>query len=90
MRSDEIREPLVRKRERYRDAVRQNPTPAFGQMPKRQQQTVVDPLMVSDGKGDGERVGAPSPAVEELQSELWPRGHAHDKTVIKHRQPRWL
>jgi hypothetical protein len=66
MRSDEIGEPLVREREGYGDAVRQNPTPAFGQMPKRQQQPVSDPLMVSDRKGDGERVGAPSPAIEEL------------------------
>ena len=86
MRADEIREPLVRKRERYGDAVRQNPTPAFGQMPKRQQQPVIDPLMVSDRKGDGERVGAPSPPVEELQSKLRPRGHAHHKAMIKHGQ----
>ena len=76
VRSDEIREPLVRQRERYGDAVRQNPAPAFGQMPKRQQQPVIDPLMVGDGKGDCECVGAPGPAVEELQSELWPGVHA--------------
>ncbi len=90
MRSDEIREPLMRKRERYGDAVGQNPTPAFGQMPKRQQQPVIDPLMVRDRQGDGERVGAPSPAVEELESELGPWGHAHHKAVIKHGQPRRL
>ncbi len=46
--ADEIRKPLVRKGERDGDSVRQNPTPAFGQMPKRQQQPVIDPLMVSD------------------------------------------
>ena len=90
MRADEIREPLVRKRERYGDAVRQNPTPALGQMPKRQQQPVIDALMVSDRKGDGERVGAPSSAVEELQSKLRPWGHPHHKAMIKHGQPRGL
>jgi hypothetical protein len=90
MRPDEIREPLVRKRERYGDAVRQNPPPAFGQMPKRQQQPVIDALMMSDGKGDGERVGAPSPAVEQLQPELRPRVHPHHEAVIKYGQPRRL
>lgn len=83
MRADEIREPLVRKRQRYGDAVRQNSTPAFGQMPEREQQPVVDPLMVSDRKGDGERVGAPSAPVEELQSKLRPRVHPHHKAMIK-------
>ena len=90
MRSDEIRQPLVREWERYGDAVRQNPTPAFGQMPQRQQQPVIDPLMMSNGKGDGERVSAPRPAVEELQSKLRPGGHAHHKAVIEHSQPRGL
>ncbi len=90
MRPDEIREPLVRKRERYGDAVRPHPTPALGQMPERQQQPVIHPLMMSDGKGDGERVGAPSAAVEELQSKLRPRGHPHHKAMIKHGQPRGL
>jgi hypothetical protein len=66
MRPDEIREPLVRKRERYGDALWENSTPTFGQMPQRQQQPVIDPLMVSDRKRDGERVSAPSPAVEQL------------------------
>jgi hypothetical protein len=86
MRADEIREPLVGKGERYGDAVRQNPTPAFGQMPERQKQPVIDALMMSDREGDGERVGAPSPSVEELQSKLRPRGHPHHKTMIKHGQ----
>ena len=86
MRADEIREPLVRKRERYGDAVRQNSTPALGQMPERQQQPVIDPLMVSDRKGDRERVGAPSPPVEELQSKLRPRGHPHHEAVIEYGQ----
>jgi hypothetical protein len=90
MRPDEICEPLVRKRERYGDAVRQNPPPAFGQMPKREQQPVIDPLMVSDGEGDGECVGAPSPAVEQLQPELRPRVHPHHKAVIEHGQSRGL
>ena len=90
MRADEIREPLMRKRKRYGDPVRQNPTPAFGQMPKRQQQPVIDALMVSDRKGDGERVGAPSPPVEELQSKLRPWVHPHHKAVIKDGQPRRL
>ena len=84
MRPDEIREALVRKRERYGDAVRQNSTPAFGQMPQRQQQPVIDPLMVRDGQGDGQRVSAPSPAVEEFQPELRPGVHAHHKAVIEH------
>ena len=86
MRADEIREPLVRKRERYGDAVRQNSTPAFGQMPQRQQQPVIDPLMMRDGKGDSERVGAPRPPVEEFKTELRPRVHPHHKTMVKHRQ----
>src|SRR6202012_3707104 len=90
MRADEIREPLVRKRERYSDAVRQNPTPAFGQMPKRQQQPVIDPLVMSDGKGDGERMRAPSPAVEQLQPELRPCVHPHHQAVVEHGQPRRL
>ncbi len=46
--------------------------------------------MVSDGKGDGERVGAPSPAVEELQPKLRPGGHPHHKAMIQHGQPRRL
>jgi hypothetical protein len=90
MRADEIREPLVRKRQRYGDAVRQNSTPAFGQMPEREQQPIIDPLMVSDGKGDGERVGAPSPSVEELQAKLRPRVHPNHKAMIKHGQARGL
>jgi hypothetical protein len=86
MRADEIREPLVRKRKRDGDAIRQNPPPAFGQMPKRQQQPVIDSLMVSDRQGDGERVGAPSPAVKQFQSKLRPRVHPHHKAMIKHGQ----
>jgi hypothetical protein len=90
MRSDEIREPLVRKRERYCDAVRQDSAPPFGQVPQRQQQPVIDPLMMSDGQGDGERVSAPRPAVEKFQPELRPGGHAHHQAVIEHSQPRGL
>ncbi len=90
MRSNEVRETLMRKGERDGDSVRQNPTPAFGEVPQRQQQPVIDPLMMSDRKGDSERVGATCPAVEELQSKLWPRGHPHHKAMIEHRQPRGL
>ena len=86
MRADEIREPLVRQRERYGDAVRQDPTPPLGQVPERQKQPVIDALMVSDRQGHGERVGAPSPPVEELQSELRPRGHPHHEAMIEHGQ----
>ena len=35
-------------------------------------------------------MGAPCPAVEELQTELGPRGHAHHQVVVEHRQPRPL
>ncbi len=68
MSADEIRQPLVRERQRHGDALGQNPPPAFRQVPEREQQPIVDPLMVSDRQRDGERVSAARAAVEELQT----------------------
>jgi hypothetical protein len=59
-------------------------------MPKRQEQAVIDPLMVSDRERHGKRVGASSSTVEELQPELRPGSQSHYKAMVKHRQPRGL
>ena len=90
MSADEIRQPLMRERQRHGDALRQNPPPALGQVPEREQQPIIDSLMVSDRKRDRERVSAARPSVEELQPQLWPWGHPYNQVIIQHGQPRRL
>jgi len=90
MRADEIRKPLMRERQWHGDSIGQNASPAFGQVPERQQQPIIDPLMMSDRERNRERVSAARPSIEELQSKLRPWGHPHDQVMIEHGQPRWL
>ena len=87
MSADEVRQPLMRERQRHGDALGQNPSPALGQVPEREQQPIIDSLMVSDRKRDRERVSAARPSVEELQPELWPWGHPYDQPMIEYGQP---
>jgi len=58
MSAHEIRQPLMRERQRHRDAVGQNSSPSFGQVPQREQQPIIDSLVVSYGKRDRERVSS--------------------------------
>ena len=87
MSADEIRQPLMRERQRHGDALGQNPSPALGQVPEREQQPIIDSLMVSDRKRDRERVSPARPSVEKLQPELWPWGHPYDQVMIEYGQP---
>ena len=48
MRADEISQPLVSPRQRHGDPLGQDAPPALGQVPEREQQPIVDSLMVSD------------------------------------------
>ena len=86
MSADEIRQTLMRERQRHGDALGQDPPPALGQVPEREQQPIIDSLMVSDRKRDRERVSTASPSVEELQPELWPWGHPYDEVMIEYSQ----
>lgn len=86
MGADEIRQPLMRERQRHGDALGQNPSPALGQVPEREQQPIIDSLMVSDRERDRERVSAACPSVEELQAELWPWDHPYDQVIIEYGQ----
>jgi hypothetical protein len=88
MRANEICQPLMRERQRHGDALGQNSSPALGQVPEREQQPIIDSLMVSDRKGNRERVCTARSAIEELQPELRPRGHPHNQVMIEHGQPR--
>jgi hypothetical protein len=90
MSADEIRQPLMGERQRDGDALRQNPPPPFRQVPEREQQPIVDSLMVSDRERDGERVSATRAAVEEFQSQLGPWIHPHDQVVVEYGQSCWL
>ena len=58
MRTNQIRQPLMRERQRHGDALGQNASPALGQVPQRQQQPIIDSLVVSYGKRDRERVSS--------------------------------
>ena len=64
MSADEIRQPLMRERQWHGDALGQNSSPALGQVPEREQQPIIDSLMVSDRKRDGERVSAARPRLK--------------------------
>jgi hypothetical protein len=88
MRTDEIRQPLVRERQRHGDALGQNSSPALRQVPEREQQSIVDSLMVGDRERHRERVRAARPAIEELQPELRPWVHPHDQAMIEYGEPR--
>ncbi len=74
-------------RERDDHAVRVHPAPALGQVPEHQQQPVVDALVVGDRERDGEVVGAPRAAVEQLDAELRPRDDPLHEPVVEHREP---
>jgi hypothetical protein len=90
MRADEIRQALMRQWQRHSDALGQNSSPALRQVPEREQQSIVDSLMVGDRQRHRERVRAARPAIEELQPELRPWVHPHDQVMIEHGEPRWF
>ena len=64
MSADEIRQPLMRERQRHGDALGQNSSPALRQVPEREQQPIIDSLMVSDRQRDRERVSAARPRLK--------------------------
>jgi hypothetical protein len=90
MRANKVRQPLMRQRQRHGDALRQDASPALGQMPEREQQPIIDPLMVGDRQRDRERVSPARSAVEELEPELWPRRHPDHQVMVQHGQPGWF
>ena len=59
-------------RQRQDDPVRRHLAPALGEVPEREQQPVLDALVVGDRERDREVVRAPRAAVEELDAELRP------------------
>ena len=74
--ADEVGQSLVTERQRDDDAVGVDAAPPLGEVPERQQQPIVDALMVRDREGHREMVGSPGAAVEQLQAELRPGHHA--------------
>src|SRR5215210_656537 len=64
--------------------------PALGEMPEREQQAVVDALVVRDRERDGEVVRAAGAAVEELDAERRPREDPLDEPVVEHGERRRL
>ena len=87
VRADEVGQPLVAERERDDDAVRRDAAPALGEVPEREQEPVVDALVVRDRERDREVVGAARAAVEELDAELRPRHDPLHQPVVEHREP---
>jgi hypothetical protein len=69
------------------DAVGVDAPPALGEVPQSQQQAVVDSLVVRDRQSDGEVVGSPRAAVEELEPELWPGDDPRHEGVVEDCQP---
>jgi hypothetical protein len=86
VRADKVGKPLVRKRQWHDDTVLAYAAPALGEVPQREHQAVIDAGMMGDRKRDGERVRPAGPAVEELDSELRPRGDTRDKLLVEHGQ----
>ena len=87
MGADELGEPPVAEREREHDAVRRDAAPALGQVPERQQEPVVDALVMGDRERDREVVRTARAAAEELDAELRERRDALDDAVVEHREP---
>ena len=85
--ADEVAQPLVAERQRDDDPFGVDAAPSLGEVPERQQHAIVDALMVRDRQRDGEVVGAPGAAIEQLQPELRPRDHAQDEVVVEDGQP---
>jgi hypothetical protein len=79
----EVGQALMAERQGDDDAVGVDAAPSLGEVPQRQQQAIVDALMVRDRERDGEVVGAPGAAIEQLQAELRPGSDAHDEVVIE-------
>ena len=88
--SDQVREALVRQRQRHDDAVRHDTPPPLRQMPESQKETIVDTLVMGDRKRDRQVVGPAGTAGKELDAELGPRVHANDQPVVEHGKPRRL
>jgi hypothetical protein len=77
-------------RQRDDDAVAVDAAPALGEVPERQQQAVVDALVVRDRQRDREVVRPARAAVEQLEPELRPGDDAQHQAVVEHGQARWL
>ena len=90
MRADDLRQPLMAERQRDDDPVRRHLPPALGEMPERQQQAVVDALVVGDRQRDGEMVRAARATVEQLDAELRPGVDAGHQRVVEDGQARVL
>jgi len=86
MGAHQIREALVGEGKVHHDAVATDPSPALGHVPQREQEPVIDPLVMGDGQRHRELVGAPDAPAEELDPELWPRHHAGHEAVVEHGQ----
>ena len=72
------------------DAVPGHASPALGEVPERQDQPVLDALVMGDGERDREVVGTPCAAREELDAELREGHHALDEPVVQDGEVRRL
>ena len=86
VRSDEMCEALMRQGQWYRNALRSDPSPAFGQVPQGQEQPVVDALVMGDRECDGQVMGPSGATGKEFHAQLRPRVHALDQAVIEDRE----
>ena len=86
MRSDQICQALMRQGQRYRNALRSDPSPAFGQVPQGQDEPVVHAPVMGDCECDGQVMGPSSATGKELHAKLRPRIHALYQTVIEDRK----
>jgi hypothetical protein len=90
MRSDQIRQTLVRQRQGHGDSLRSYATPPLGQVPERQEEPVIHALMVGDCQRDRQMVRAARAASKQLHAELRPGIHARHQTVIENGESRRL
>jgi hypothetical protein len=84
--ADEVGEALMAERERDDHAIGRDAAPALREVPEREEEAVVDALVVHDGERDREVVRAAGPTVEELHAQLGPGHDPLDEAVVEHRQ----
>ena len=86
MGADEIRKPLMGERQVDDDPFWAHPAPSLGQMPERQQQSFVGPLMMRDRQHDRQVVRPTGPTGEQFDAELRPRRHPLHQAVVEYRE----
>ncbi len=82
--SDQVRQPLVRQRQRHDDALWRDAPPPFRHMPESQEKAIVETLVMGDRKRDGQVVGPAGTACKQLDPELGPRIHTNDQPVVEY------